>query len=689
MAYTGLPPAPEGFTSLAEAWNHPLPDIGQRHNCNVIGVCVDFLECAKSRGTDYTMKLTLHDPYFTDGIGMKFQLFFKEEASAPAIKNQGDVVIFRNAGTFHSPKCGKLAMSNHATTWAVIEHASLSDSSDDLSNVIIHRSVRDGRKAEAPSLEQIKYAKAILALEDSTQWLAPARSTALQINATIAANGGTARPFPTKSRLVSDLEIPFNNRQYVDLTVEVRRTYETDMRLELSVTDYTENQHLYDYVHGTPDHEPSFDPGDPYGYTADKRSWPGPWGKKTLTVVLWEPHRTFALKKVGLGAFVNLRNVHIKMDNQGAKLEGVLHGDHLYPDKILVSPLRSGDARSNNELKELLRRKCVYEEHCKQSGLLFIRDADPAKLKKTLQHSKAQIDGPALEPEPGDRKDTKVTKNRKKKEKQRARAAAKAATSDHPEGEARDTATSLAPNAHVRTNASPASLIRIDEILNPVLLSRTTPQGNEWYTPFQNCRYKSRVKVIDYYPRQLEQFCVKVKQNQYAELSDSESVIEDESTDNDSDVMDVDSSDEADNKAKWEWRFALVIEDATPGRRNRTNDGELPRERRQLDLFITGQDADYLLREEACNLRKNAQALARLKEKLFVLWGNLQETAEEQNPVEGEGEGAKGLEQQPVKLSSQPFECFIAEYGVQSEGTDGTKMEHWERHFKMIHTTIA
>lgn len=687
MAYAGLPQVPPDFASLADAWNYPLPQIGQKHSCNVIGVCVDFLECAKSRGTDYTMKLTLHDPYFTEGIGMKFQLFFKDEAWAPAVKNQGDIVIFRNAAIFNSPKFGKIAMSNMATTWAVIEHASLSDSANDLTNVIIHRSVQHGTKAEAPSLDQITYAKEILALEDSTQWQMPARSTALQVNSTIAANGGTPMPFPTKLRLVSDLDIPCNNRQYVDLTVEVRRTYETDMRLELSVTDYTENQNLYDFVHERSDADPSFDYGDQFGYAADKRAWPGPWGKKTFTVVLWEPHRSFALKNVRLGSFVNLRNVHIKMDPLGSKIEGVLHGDNLYPDKVLVSPLRPGDAESNDALKELLRRKRAYEEHCKQSGLLFIRDADPVKLKKALKHGGAQDISPALEPEPGDRKDTKSKKNRKKKEKQRARAAAKATTSGDSEEPARDAASSVAPNAHVRTNASPASLIRVDEILNPALLKRITPQGNEWFAPFQNCRYKSRVRVVDYYPRQLEQFSVRVKQNQYAELSDSESVIEEESTDNDSDAMEVDSGNEAKGRTRWEWRFALVVEDVNPGARNSANNGEQPRTRRQLELFVTGQDAEYLLREEACNLHKNAQALARLKEKLFVLWGDLQEKAEEQDAAEGKKD--KGTEQSPIKASSQPFECFIAEYGVQNVGTDGKRTEHWERRFKMIHTTIA
>lgn len=714
MAYTGLPKVPEGFTSLADAWSYPLRQTGERHNCNMIGVCTDFLECCKTRGTDYSMKITLHDPYYTDGIGMTFQMFVKDPSQAPAVKNQGDIVIFRNAGTVNSPKMGKFATTNLASTWAVIEHASLSNSND-LVNLTIHRSDRGGRRAPAPSREELQYAKAILALEDPSRWQAPARSTTLQVNATIAASGGTPTKTSRKHRVISDLDIPVDNRQYVDLTAEVRRYYETDLRLEICLTDYTENQNLYKYAHGQPGDDTLYDHGDRFGYSANSHTgWPGPWGKQTMTVVLWEPHRTFALKNIKLGDLVHIRNVHLKMDTLGSKLEGVLHGDNLNPDKILISRLRPADAGTNDDLKDLLRRKRAHEDHCKNSGLPFIRDANPAKLKNLTASEHAQKDDPILEPNPAEHKDGKSKKNRKKKEKQRAKNAAKVAASGGQPGQAlrteHNTGSSLAPNAHIRTNTSAASLIRIDTILNPTLLERTSPHGNKWLAPFQNCRYKSKVQVVDYYPRNLTEFAVKIRPSQYAELSDSESLFDDEAsaTASDSDAMDVDSptgsaaDGDDDNGSRWEWRFVLVVEDATATRAG-ADATVLGLDRRRLELVVSGADAEYLLREEACNLRRNPKALARLKEKLFVLWGDLQERMEEEEDEQKKERGREdaaaegrrlvagdgGQQGEQRKARSQPFECYIDEYGVKREGTVGNKVEDWARCWRLLHTTVA
>ncbi|ETN44856.1 uncharacterized protein HMPREF1541_09731 [Cyphellophora europaea CBS 101466] len=698
MAYTGLPKVPEGFEDLSTAWNYPLPKVGDRHSCNIIGVCVDFLECTKSGGTDYTMKLTLHDPYYMDGIGMQFQLFFKTPSGAPQIQNQGDVVIFRNMGTLYHASRGKMAISSHSSTWTVVEHASLSDADADFSNLKIYRSEREGRRAPQPTVEELRYAKAILALDDPSTWQAPPKSTSLQIHATMLASGGTPRPPPRKHRVISSLEVPSHNRVYVDLTAEVRRSYDTDRLLELYVTDYTLNSDLYDYVHDPHNSDTIHDYGDQFGYASKtNQNWPGPWGKQTMTVVLWEPHRSFALKNITPGDFVTLRNVHLKMDTQGAKLEGVIHGDNLHPDRILVSRLRPRDASNNEELKDLLRRKQAYEEYCKRSGLRFIRNADPAELKTANEKRKAEAGIGEPEPQPGeqDPQDSRTRKNRKKKEKLRARAAAKAAASATTSTEAKSVVPSLAPNAHVRTNASPASLIRIDAILDPSLLQRKTPEGNTWTTPFQNCRYKSRVRVVGYFPASLEAFSVRVRRSQYAELSDmeSQSGINESADEDGSDAMDVDDSgDDTQSEVRWEWRFALLVEDPSPRASSKTTKAALwPRERRQLRLIVNGADAEYLLREEACDLSKDPQALARLKEKLFVLWGDLQEKMEELEAAGKHvlGDGEVDVEAPSVQASSQPFECFIAEYGVKREGTDGTKAEHWERCFRMFHTSVA
>jgi protection of telomeres protein 1 len=709
MAVPGLPHVPPGFTDLQSAWTSPLLKTNDKKQWHLIAVCIDYLEPAKTRGTDYTMKMTLHDPYFVEGIGLKMQPFFKSLEEAPKVQNQGDVIIFRNAVTYEHPSFGKIAMWSWNTTWAVLEYESLSNSTaEDCSDVVVHRCNTRGRQAPMPSVEEIKYAKAILDLETPSQWPAPAPRTALSVNTTIVASGGVPQPLPTKHRVISQLVIPENNRCYVDLTVEVRRMYETDIRVELAVTDWSENANLYNYIYDKSDPDRVYDFGDQYGYASNShKGWPAPWGKRSMTIVLWSPHREYAISKIKTGAVIQLRNVHIKLDKNGGKIEGILHGDNIHPDRIMVSVVQNPatESESNETIKELLRRKRDHEEFCKRHDLPFVRDAQPSKLqqwhdkRKYLNNSKPGQDEGA-----NDSPDEVKSRNRKKKEKQRARAAAQRAGKRTDTFKGDDMATSsVAPNAHVRTDAISAALVRVSEILSLKLLARTTPEGQCWIAPFQNCKYKSKVRVVGFLPHRVEDFAVRVRMNQYGALSDGGSAVSDASSEgSDVEMTDADKDDgtdgEHDADTRWEWRFALVIEDANPkplAAKNQTSSMN-GHEQQRLVLVVSGMDADYLLRDEACNLRKHAKKFALLKERLFVLWGDLLEKFEEsqadnaETPVVDNGSRSGGYAGENIKASSQPFECFISEYGVKRDAqSDGSQVEHWERCFKMVQTSIA
>jgi hypothetical protein len=111
-----------------------------------------------------------------------------------------------------------------------------------------------------------------------------------------------------------------------------------------------------------------------------------------------------------------------------------------------------------------------------------------------------------------------------------------------------------------------------------------------------------------------------------------------------------------------------------------------------MKLYVCGQDGDFLLDDYAFNLRSNPQRLEAIKEKLFLLWGNLEE---EKTKAMASGQQSWG----PVK--SCPFECCIKEYGVQcTHGKDPNAMDvdggmctqpdcfGWERRFAMFGTTI-
>lgn len=125
--------------------------------------------------------------------------------------------------------------------------------------------------------------------------------------------------------------------QFFDLIVEVVRMYPVGQ--EMYVTDYTENNLLYRYNH--PDEKLDLDmerDGDTYGYTEPfaNRQWPGPYGQMTLQIKLWEPHASLAFSRVREGDLVQLKNVHVKMDRSGGKIEGALHQDQRYPDKVNI-----------------------------------------------------------------------------------------------------------------------------------------------------------------------------------------------------------------------------------------------------------------------------------------------------------------------------------------------------------------
>ncbi|PWW72446.1 hypothetical protein C7212DRAFT_286625 [Tuber magnatum] len=108
--------------------------------------------------------------------------------------------------------------------------------------------------------------------------------------------------------------------------------------------------------------------------------------------------------------------------------------------------------------------------------------------------------------------------------------------------------------------------------------------------PFANRIYKICCKVIDYLPQQLEDFAVPpVPQTEHSE---------------------------------WTWRFALLVEG---------EDGAT------LRVIVEGHDAVYLLGRPAADLRADRRELSALREKLFILWGNLEEVKDQQLRIKTPG----------------------------------------------------
>ena len=168
--------------------------------------------------------------------------------------------------------------------------------------------------------------------------------------------------------------------------------------------------------------------------------------------------------------------------------------------------------------------------------------------------------------------------------------------------------------------------------------------------------------MVDFFPDDIADFAAPHRSSDYEVLSDYE----------ESECSDIETSGTGD--LQWEWRFFLLVEDAGPAPAN-------GQQRAQMQLLVAEQDGDYLLDMEASDLHQDPQQVARLREKLFVLWGDLQERKE----AVAEGETITS-----VKPLAKPFECLIKEYGVpaRTEGCKAEEVSDFERMFRIWGTSV-
>jgi hypothetical protein len=214
--------------------------------------------------------------------------------------------------------------------------------------------------------------------------------------------------------------------------------------------------------------------------------------------------------------------------------------------------------------------------------------------------------------------------------------------------------TSAATNPHVRCSHEEVVLSRVRDILDPARHINETPGGTTYPLPFWNARYRVRVRVVDYEPKELEDFSVPAEP--------------------------VDERDGSQDSMAWqynsparEWYFSLLLEDASEGASG-------DRDGHRIWVHLQHEQAQFLLgndMDDPEDLRHNASMLSKLREKMFLLWGNLEEMRREETRV---GEG----------LSNKPFECCIQEYGVELDNDDPAKRpgNEWLRLYSMFGTTI-
>ncbi|QSL64819.1 hypothetical protein MERGE_002122 [Pneumocystis wakefieldiae] len=107
----------------------------------------------------------------------------------------------------------------------------------------------------------------------------------------------------------------------------------------ICLTDYTSNSLLNSYEWGM------------------GSKWSGPYRKMTIQCSLWDSTAMFARNKLYDGEIVHVSNLLTRLNRDGI-LEGVVHGDKQYPDKVFITI----PSKNNSYVKELIARKSLYNK---------------------------------------------------------------------------------------------------------------------------------------------------------------------------------------------------------------------------------------------------------------------------------------------------------------------------------------
>ncbi|KAM5481091.1 hypothetical protein MaudMau93_007261 [Microsporum audouinii] len=619
---------PHGFDVVATAQSKSYGPV------SVIAVVVDALRPAPTAGASYMCTFTVKDSDLASEPwrGLKVKYFHERQEHLPA-PEEGDVILLRNIKP-SIVRGVRMCVSSHVDNvcWSLWRRQGRSAA----------YLVKNKPGTSGPTAEEKKYALWLLN-SGSTQGISRSQQSEASIprrQHTLSHEATTGLP-SRKFCLLKDAAFS----SFVDITGQVVKTFMENDKFLLYVTDYTSNKNLFNYTlptKGDDDHE--------YRYinAQGSRQWPGPFGTMTIQVTLWDPHASFAREKIKVDDYVSLCNVHLKMDRYSGRMEGALHTDRTYPNKVQVYVINDHDTDAH--VRELVERKQAYWRKLRTELPSALGEEEDSTQKLAKERKK---------------RSTPETKQKIEKEKRRTEK-----HSDQPElsRPVRTTRDELNPHIRASYTAKPCRLIR--DILDPDTHTFRGPDGVEFQLPFQNVCYRSSVRVVDFFPHSLEDFSV---------LYNLDNAIRSPEGGDTSDDGDPDA------RRKWEWRFCFLVEDGGP------NTPPLPRgqTRERMPLFVSGSDAEFLLRMDAVNLHNNPEMLARLREKLFLLWGDLEERKSADIDAFYAG--------QTDAVSAKPFICCIKEYGVKTRNREAfadsdkewnPRSLGWERRFQMFHTTI-
>ncbi|KAM0211627.1 hypothetical protein ACHAPA_007733 [Fusarium lateritium] len=638
---------------------------------NVVGIVVDFRAPISTKGKDWKCQLRLYDSSIEDDDSIAVNIF-RPENEFPKV-SCGDVLLLR---FFKVQRYGSdvfSLLSNYNSKISTYDASKIPKPPSEASCALHPPPCT---KDTPPAVKESTFVSQLY--HNIDKYRLPSKEE-FEVMVVTSAN------VKNKFSLLKDIK----DGRFCDIVAQVvRPPHDAGDKITIWVSDYTENPAFYKFSIGM---DGSFGrDGDPYGYTdkfmVDNASsqWPGPYGQRCLQITCWEPHATMIREsKIEPLTWVLMKNVQIKTGRNGSNLEGYLREDRgSFGTKFGIQPIDSNADSENFDprAKEALQRKREYDR-LRKGQIKEITEASKAgqKRKNCVEDSTEQ------------KKNSKTRRKEKRKNKNNKQ-------DQIDEQVEQDTihVADLNTNVKCENQDKPPSLI---SEIKALVQHETTIDGQslKLSLPFVNLNHRTNVRVVDFAPSNLVDFAYPKKESEYDDLSDDggESVSNSDSEDEDeqSGQATLDGFAKARN---WEWRFFLELEDATVPAKQK---------KERLWVAVDNQAAQCLLSLDASNLRQDKEAFVTLREKMFTLWGNLEErkTAAQEAarqgkpPADSDDEG----QQRPqiaksgqAPLTNRSFPCCIQQYGVKvpeqdPSAADAGDGKRWQRMYRLFGSRIA
>ncbi|KND93803.1 hypothetical protein TOPH_01771 [Tolypocladium ophioglossoides CBS 100239] len=662
MAQPGNQKLPSGFVTVRDLLDGKH-SVGSK--VNVIGVVTDFRAPIPTRGKDWKCQIRIYDQSieYDSSESLLLNIFWSQENMPDA--GCGDVIVILAAKVqqYHSES---ISLCTNWTTDIHMYRASKIPEPPKEASVALRSSNR--KQTSVPSEAELVFVPVLYHTIDKERLPAEAEFEVMRER---------SNNVKDKFRELKDVR----DGSFADTVVQiVRDPYDLGDKFTLWVSDYTENQFFFHFSF-TGGNAAEGQVGDPFGYTAkfsngqQKAEWTGPFGKRSMQVTCYEPHAS-VIRNQGLsnGSWVCLRNMQFKVGHNGSNLEGYLREDRgAHGIKINIVPLNpTEDPESvSPQLKNAIRRRRDYEK-AKKGQLKDIAEAAKAGHKRKADMGLDTEEPPKMNAE---------ARRRAKRAKK-----LKPAELEKPLIPVPDLSTQVkCENENKLTSF-------VAEILEPVYHETTIDkEAVKLQLPFMNASYRAHVRVVNFMPSKLEDFaCPKKKASDYDVLSDKSGSESDSESGPDQDMMTNFTS-----VKDWEWHFYLELEDAV------VKDGQ---QKKRVWVLVDDQAAQCLTSLDASNLRLDSKNLQVLRDRLFLLWGNLEEhksqavrkakAGKHNEPPEHSSDEEDAQGKKTPQVSNRPVSCCIRQYGVKVSEPDARKAnagdgKRWQRMFGLFGTRIV